>query len=96
MRRDAEKFADMLAFAQSLPAVRATVKQRLGAGAVSRERVLALALRLLAVGFFRVGWDRYARDHGHVGLTTLPATRYSCSSSRSASTTWRRPASDAA
>lgn len=71
VRRDAEKFADMLAFAQCLPAVRATVKQRLGADAVSRERVLALALRLLDVGFFRVGWDRYARDHGHVGLTTL-------------------------
>ena len=71
VRRDAEKFADMLAFAQCLPAVRATVKQRLGGDAVSRERVLALALRLLDVGFFRVGWDRYARDHGHVGLTTL-------------------------
>ena len=49
VRRDAEKFADMLAFAQCLPAVRATVKQRLGADAVSRERVLALALRLLDV-----------------------------------------------
>ena len=71
VRRDTEKFADMLAFAQCLPAVRATVKRRLGADAVSRERVLALALRLLDVGFFRVGWDRYARDHGHVGLTTL-------------------------
>jgi DNA topoisomerase IB len=70
-RRDAEKFTDMLAFAQCLPALRATVKGRLGAEGVSRERVLALAIRLLDVGFFRVGWDRYARDNGHVGLTTL-------------------------
>ena len=26
---------------------------------------------MLDIGFFRVGWDRYARDNGHVGLTTL-------------------------
>jgi DNA topoisomerase IB len=70
-RRDAEKFADMLAFANRLPAVRATVKGQLGSEGMSRERVLALAIRLLDVGFFRVGWDRYARDNGHVGLTTL-------------------------
>ena len=70
-RRDAEKFTDMLAFAQCLPALRATVKDRLGGKGETRKRVLALALRLLDVGFFRVGWDRYARDNGHVGLTTL-------------------------
>jgi DNA topoisomerase-1 len=70
-RRDAEKFTDMLTFARSLPEVRAMVKRHLDAGDVSRERVLALAIRLLDVGFFRVGWDRYARDNGHVGLTTL-------------------------
>ncbi|MDX6377145.1 MAG: hypothetical protein QOE98_1448 [Gaiellaceae bacterium] len=70
-RRDEEKFADMLAFARRLPAVRSTVKGRLGSDELSRDRVLALAIRLLDIGFFRVGWDRYARDNGHVGLTTL-------------------------
>jgi DNA topoisomerase IB len=60
-RRDQEKFDDMLAFATALPALRRTAV----------ERVLALAIRLLDVGLFRVGWDRYARDNGHVGLTTL-------------------------
>jgi DNA topoisomerase IB len=33
--------------------------------------VLALSLRLLDVGLFRVGSDRYARDNRHYGLTTL-------------------------
>jgi DNA topoisomerase-1 len=70
-RRDAEKFTDMLDFAQRLPALRATVKGRLAGTGESRDRVLALAIRLLDVGFFRVGWDRYARDNGHVGLTTV-------------------------
>jgi DNA topoisomerase IB len=70
-RRDHEKFDDMLAFAARLPDVRMTVKRLLAGDGLGRERTLALALRLLDIGFFRVGWDRYARDNGHVGLTTL-------------------------
>jgi DNA topoisomerase-1 len=70
-RRDHEKFDDMLAFAAKLPAVRATTTRLLESDGPPRERTLALALRLLDVGLFRVGWDRYARDNGHVGLTTL-------------------------
>jgi DNA topoisomerase IB len=71
-RRDAEKFDDMLRFAGRLPQVRTTAYGLLEAvDGIGRERTLALAVRLLDVGFFRVGWDRYARDNGHVGLTTL-------------------------
>jgi DNA topoisomerase IB len=70
-RREAEKFDDMLAFAAALPGLRATAQRHLDGEGLGRDRVLALAIRLLDVGFFRVGWDRYARDNGHVGLTTL-------------------------
>jgi DNA topoisomerase-1 len=70
-RREAEKFDDMLAFAERLPAVRAVSQRLLAQGGLHRDRTLALSLRLLDVGMFRVGWDRYARDNGHVGLTTL-------------------------
>jgi DNA topoisomerase-1 len=70
-RRDAEKFDDMLRFAADLPTLRRTTNQHLDREGLDRERTLALALRLLDVGLFRVGWDRYARDNGHVGLTTL-------------------------
>jgi DNA topoisomerase IB len=70
-RRDVEKFDDMLDFAAALPALRGTARERLGAEGATREHALALAIRLLDVGLFRVGWDRYARDNGHVGLTTL-------------------------
>jgi DNA topoisomerase-1 len=70
-RRDVEKFADMLAFAARLPQLRSVVRGRLEGDGVTRERVLGLAIRLLDVGLFRVGWDRYARDNGHVGLMTL-------------------------
>jgi DNA topoisomerase I len=33
--------------------------------------LLALALRLLDIGLFRIGSDRYAKDNAHYGLTTL-------------------------
>ncbi|HEX3975550.1 MAG TPA: DNA topoisomerase IB [Solirubrobacteraceae bacterium] len=71
VRRDHEKYDDMLEFAAKLPRIRATTNSLLGARHGERDRTLALAVRLLDVGLFRVGWDRYARDNGHVGLTTL-------------------------
>jgi DNA topoisomerase I len=70
-RRDHEKYDDMLEFADKLPRIRATTSSLLGARRGERDRTLALAIRLLDIGLFRVGWDRYARDNGHVGLTTL-------------------------
>ncbi|MEA2196389.1 MAG: hypothetical protein QOJ25_440 [Solirubrobacteraceae bacterium] len=70
-RRDEEKFDDMLEFADRLPAIRATAQDFLTLDRADRDRTLALAIRLLDIGLFRVGWDRYARDNGHVGLTTL-------------------------
>ena len=70
-RRDHEKYDDMLAFAAQLPRIRSITRSLLGARHGERDRTLALAVRLLDIGLFRVGWDRYARDNGHVGLTTL-------------------------
>ena len=71
VRRDHEKYDDMLEFAAKLPRIRTTTGSLLGARHGERDRTLALAVRLLDIGLFRVGWDRYARDNGHVGLTTL-------------------------
>ncbi len=71
VRRDHEKYDDMLEFAGKLPRIRTTTGSLLGARHGERDRTLALAIRLLDIGLFRVGWDRYARDNGHVGLTTL-------------------------
>jgi DNA topoisomerase IB len=70
-RRDHEKYDDMLEFAGKLPLIRATAANLLGGPQGERDRTLALAIRLLDIGLFRIGWDRYARDNGHVGLTTL-------------------------
>jgi DNA topoisomerase IB len=70
-RRDQEKFEHMLDFAAALPKVRQTVTAGLAGRGLHRDRVLAAAVRLLDLGFFRVGGERYAEDNGTYGLATL-------------------------
>jgi DNA topoisomerase I len=70
--RDERKFSDMEAFGRAQPPLRAHISRALTEDPqLSHSRVLALSLRLLDVGLFRVGSDRYARDNQHYGLTTL-------------------------
>ena len=71
-RRDAEKFDEMLDFAKDLPALRARVADDLESGAsLTRERVLACAVRLLDRGFFRIGTEEYAASNESFGLATM-------------------------
>ena len=70
-RRDAEKFEDMVRFARALPALRERVEADLGGDGLTRERVLACALRLLDRGFFRIGTEDYAESNGTYGLATM-------------------------
>lgn len=70
--RDQAKFDHMLDFARALPALRREVADELADGdQLGRERVLACAVRLLDVGFFRVGGEAYANEREHYGLATL-------------------------
>jgi DNA topoisomerase IB len=71
-RRDQEKFESMERFARSLPALRERVAQDLVSGdELSRERVLACAVRLLDRGFFRIGSEDYAEQNQTFGLATM-------------------------
>src|SRR4051795_12855784 len=71
-RRDAEKFADMTRFARALPALRAHVEADLHAtDRLTRERVLACAVRLLDRGFFRIGTEEYTVTNESYGLATM-------------------------
>jgi DNA topoisomerase IB len=64
-RRDAEKFEDMTRFAKALPKLRAQVEaDLLATDELTRERVLACAIRLLDRGFFRVGTEEYTESFG--------------------------------
>ncbi len=70
-RRDQQKFDEMLEFARALPAMRERVAEHLDSDGMSRERVLACAVRLLDRGFFRVGGEDYAVDNESYGLATI-------------------------
>lgn len=70
-KRDKEKHDHVLDFAATLPGARQIVLARLAGRGLTRERVLSAAVRLLDLGFFRVGGQRYAEDNGTFGLATL-------------------------
>jgi DNA topoisomerase IB len=70
-RRDARKFDDMMRFAHALPALRDHVEAGLEGDGMTRERVLACAVRLLDRGFFRIGSEQYAVENGSYGLATM-------------------------
>jgi DNA topoisomerase-1 len=71
-RRDQVKFDEMLDFARALPALREHAAADLRAGdELTRERVLACAVRLLDRGFFRIGTEEYAESNDSFGLATM-------------------------
>jgi DNA topoisomerase I len=71
-RRDQEKFDEMLEFARALPDLRKRVAADLeDAEELTRERVLACAVRLLDRGFFRIGTEEYATANESFGLATM-------------------------
>ena len=70
-RRDREKFDTMLEFAVRLPDLRRAVVQLLATPGLTRERVLACAVRLLDLGFFRIGSESYTETNETFGLATM-------------------------
>ena len=70
-QRDIQKFAHMLRFAEALPGLRAATLQDLSRRALDRGRVVASAVRLIDLGLFRIGGERYAELDHHYGAATL-------------------------
>ena len=69
--RDREKFEAVLELAAELPRVRRQLKRDLKRRGLVRERVLATAVRLLDLGFFRIGSEQYAEENETYGLATI-------------------------
>jgi DNA topoisomerase I len=70
-RRDRQKFDRVLRLAHRLPAMRRACDRDIRDRGLTRERALAGALRLLDLGFFRVGSEAYTEENGSFGLATL-------------------------
>jgi len=71
VQRDLAKHDRILDFAARLPAARERLREDLQGTALSRTRVLACAVRLLDLGFFRIGGEQYASENQSYGLATL-------------------------
>jgi DNA topoisomerase IB len=70
-QRDAQKFAHMLRFADALPALRTATLHDLKGRGLGRDRVAAGVVRLIDLGLFRIGGEKYAELDHHYGATTL-------------------------
>ncbi|MGP4046937.1 DNA topoisomerase IB [Streptomyces sp. 2A115] len=77
-QQEAAKHDHVLEVARALPGLRSQVAEDLATRGLSRDRVLACAVRLLDLGFFRVGNESYVRDHETYGLTTLLKEHAAC------------------
>ena len=64
------KYDRLIRFGAHLPELRAAMTEHLDRDELDPERVCAIALRLISLGWFRVGSERYARE-GTYGVTTL-------------------------
>jgi DNA topoisomerase-1 len=70
-RRAARKYEEVRGFARLLPRLRRAVSRDLVLKGMPRERALACAVRLLDLGFFRVGGEEYAETNESYGLATI-------------------------
>lgn len=70
-QRARQKHERVVRFARRLPELRQQVDADLARDGMPRERVLACAVRLLEMGFFRTGGEAYAEENGSYGLATL-------------------------
>ncbi len=71
LRAAARKFESMREFASALPRLRRAVKKDLAREGMPRARALACAVRLLDLGFFRIGGEEYAEANESYGVATV-------------------------
>jgi DNA topoisomerase I len=70
-RQEQAKYDKLIRFAERLPELRAVMAEHLDGEEFSFEWTSALAVRLINLGWFRVGSERYAKKYRTFGITTL-------------------------
>jgi DNA topoisomerase IB len=70
-QRDQAKHDRVRDFGAVLPGIREVVCRHLESRGLTRDRVLAAAIRLIDLGFFRPGGEEYAEENGTFGLATI-------------------------
>jgi DNA topoisomerase I len=70
-QQEQAKFDKLIRFAEKLPDLRAAMAEHMDRDGLDRERVSAVAIRLINRAWFRVGSERYAKESNTYGITTL-------------------------
>jgi DNA topoisomerase-1 len=70
-QQEQAKFDKLVRFAERLPDFRMAMGEHMMLDSDERERVCAVAVRLINLAWFRVGSDRYAKTSRTHGVTTL-------------------------
>jgi DNA topoisomerase-1 len=73
-QQEQEKFERLITFAERLPRLREAMSEHMELDSLAPDRVSAIAVRLINLGWFRVGSEEYVRRHGTYGITTLRKT----------------------
>ena len=81
-RQEQAKFDKLVRFAEALPDLRLAMGEHMTHDPYDRERVCAIAVRLINMAWFRVGSDRYARSSRTHGVTTLTRSHVSVRGTR--------------
>jgi DNA topoisomerase-1 len=70
-RQEQAKYDRLIGFAERLPSLRETMAEHMELDGFPAEKVAAIAVRLVNLGWFRVGGERYAKQSRTFGITTL-------------------------
>jgi DNA topoisomerase I len=70
-QQEQAKYDKLIRFAERLPDLRTAMADHMDRERLDRERVSAIAIRLINRAWFRVGSERYARQSKTFGITTL-------------------------
>src|SRR4051812_29413644 len=70
-KRELRKYHRLRELARTMPKIRRVVRADARARELSKDAVAALVLRLIGETFGRVGGERYAKENGTFGITTL-------------------------
>jgi DNA topoisomerase I len=76
------KFDKLIRFADALPAFRQAMSEHIELEPLTPEWTCAVAVRLINLGWFRVGDERYTKAHKTFGITTLRKSHVSVRGSR--------------
>jgi DNA topoisomerase-1 len=81
-RQEQAKYDRLIRFAEGLPRLRDAMAEHMELDGLPPEKVAAIATRLINLGWFRVGSDRYAKQSRTFGITTLRKSHVAVRGSR--------------